>query len=1057
MKRTILGILGCLLLVSSAAALYDLSASTISNSNPGWLIADNGGSQSTITVYVMDKLSSTPVPNADVVFSLESASQDLGTISPATVKTGTDGKATAVFTTLTKSGNATIQAAISVNDGQTSSFTNTTYQRIDHNTPEKASFDKYPSELTAGSGASVNVTVKDHWNNLVDNKNVAESVHITMTGDAGAGLMDGTDYIPGKIYFTDPYGNVSIDLRLSTVAGANTLSMDPIGNIVLPPEKIITGVADSVPWYITQTRAITATGQMSPRPANGLPENNVEITYLLTDKYGNPIDGAPILCEASNKGTTLYSTLYYTYEGTVTVPFGAQDVAEIFTLKASAPGNATALCKTPENVGYCSQNIEYYHTDPVDLIFIANPQSMASLDADKTTRAVLQARVIDQKGNPVKGEMVYFSNTTPTYDGTYVVTTEPALAVNPDVAVLVGDDGYATTEFSPGAFAVYGVEGYNPVATGTIVVTATWTNPGGTITKTRDITLVWKNYPYLSTYSFADCNNAHVGDKLNLTIQLKGDGAALKPDPIDVVLVTDRSGSMMYDDSDQTDRMVEVMNAVTQFIEELSASDKIGLVSFGNQGLTQAQTYSYNRYESPSLGPGIDSSTRDDASYIAAHYPGSPKNYAEYATVDEQLTFDSAAVKEEIDYMVPYSGTPLRDALRKAVQELKSTRARSDSVKAIILLSDGDYNYYGDPLARYANYGRTDYSATDFGNLDYHWMKYSDTDGYQNMSEYASKNGIKIYSIAFSDSMSSDGKTVLETIATSTGGKYYEASSANIEEVYTAIAGDLQETAGGETEVFLDFGTVTIDNEESAALKTYMTYIPEVKLPLQDSSTYINKSNITKFGVYHQLPETFVQDDTTGWNSGTINYDVGTIKLNETWSATLRFGLTKAGTIGLFGPGDSYISFKDADSQTIQKAFIPAMVCQVNEPGVNPGYGTTALRVEDLTVTATESDKWVLAWKTTYDGDKVVTETIQYRADSSSPWQTLPGGISTINQKVTGKASSYTLSIADSSAWKAGTCYQFRVIAETEGLGSVTRSVENCISSSGGTIYIKLE
>ncbi|PKG33556.1 MAG: hypothetical protein CW742_02395, partial [Methanoregula sp.] len=180
--------IGFLLLVSSAAAL-DLSSSTIST--PEWIRA-NGADSSVITVTVMDTTNS-PVAGADVTFALDAASQTLGTISPSIpVKTDAAGIATAVFTTKTISGNAIIHASVSVNDGETPPVTLTTYQRIDHNTPDKAIFDTYPTELMVGSETRVNLTVYDYWNNRVDNRNVSEAVRITVTGGNGVGLKDGT-------------------------------------------------------------------------------------------------------------------------------------------------------------------------------------------------------------------------------------------------------------------------------------------------------------------------------------------------------------------------------------------------------------------------------------------------------------------------------------------------------------------------------------------------------------------------------------------------------------------------------------------------------------------------------------------------------------------------------------------------------------------------------------------------------------------------------------------------------------------------------------------------
>ena len=78
-----------------------------------------------------------------------------------------------------------------------------------------------------------------------------------------------------------------------------------------------------------------------------------------------------------------------------------------------------------------------------------------------------------------------------------------------------------------------------------MTVTATWTNAAGTITKSQDVTFIWKNYPYLSVTVPQDtCKDVKVGDKINVSVSIFGDGAALKPKPIDAELTMDVSGSM---------------------------------------------------------------------------------------------------------------------------------------------------------------------------------------------------------------------------------------------------------------------------------------------------------------------------------------------------------------------------------------------------------------------------------------------------------------------------------------------------------------------------------
>ena len=1044
-KRWFWVIIGLVLLISSSAAI-NLSPSTISSSNTGWLIANDGNDQSTITVYALAAGTlATPVTGATVTFSLNPASQDLGTISPvapASAITGADGKATTIFTTLKKSGTATIIATISVNDGITTPVQVSTIQLIDHDIPQGATFEN-PPELPVGSITSVIVTLVDRWGNRIDNKNTAETIRLTMADDGSAGLQEGESYVTQKTYSTDAEGNVSAGIRISTAVKSNYIQMDPIGNIVVPPGTYIQGVAGSKPYFIAQTPASPG----SSLPADGLPESAVEIYYTVNDKYNNPITGASLYCSSTDGMSVTAPTNTW---GRLRISFGPKETIGIYTLKAVPLGNSSAVCTgiNAGTVGYCSQDIEYYNTAPVDLTFTGNPQSMTSLDVDSTIRAILQARVIDIKGNPVIGENVTFSLAVPTYPGgPYNVTAPPILSTSYD---KVGASGYATTLFSPGRFAVYGAPGYNQAATGQVVATATWTNKAGTITKTREVTLVWKNYPYISTSSLGDCGNSQVGDKINITIQLKGDGAALGAKPIDVVLCTDRSGSMM---GDNPDRMVNIMGAATAFVDQLvPLHDQIGVVSFGQKGTAEAITYS-------GIGPGSDSSTSDDATYRAAHYSSSPKDYAEYATVDRELTLDKSLVKTKINSMVPYSGTPLRDALRKSIQELTSTRGRSDTVKAVVVLTDGDYNYYGDPLARGTGYSSGSYGPTAYGDLTQAYMTYTDVDGIQNMALYAKSKGIKIYTIGYG-SLSSGATTTLSTLASSSDGKSYTATSSNIADVYTAIAGDLQETAGGETEIALNFGTVMIDDNPLRDIRNYMDYVYESHSPARSSdSTYINKSNITKYGVYHQLiSET--RNDKNAWDTRTMAFDVGTIKLNETWSATFRLNLTQAGKIDLFGPNSS-ISFTDASTGATQMGFIPAMQCRIRASIVNPGFGSKTLRVDNLSFVegaSPDPNVWTLKWNTTYDGNKTVQEAILYRVTGGTQWKTVPGGLIFISTKVFEETKEHTISTSDTMLWPPGKCFDIQIVAGAEDANAaMTNQITKCKELPGGTIFIKLE
>ena len=228
----------------------------------------------------------------------------------------------------------------------------------------------------------------------------------------------------------------------------------------------------------------------------------------------------------------------------------------------------------------------------------------------------------------------------------------------------------------------------------------------------------------------------------------------------------------------------------------------------------------------------------------------------------------------------------MRSAINKSIYEIKS-HGRVGSVKAIILLSDGDYNWYGDPLAR--GTGSTN-GPTTFGDLTTSYKTFtglgSGQFSNQNMSVYATNNNIKIYSIAFANSISSGGKFTLEKLANSTGGKYYEASATDISDVYSQIAGDLKADAGVNTNMIVDFQNVNVTGVSVPGAQVY-DYVPN-----STASTRI----LWQDGV------TNVTNQSADWISDNkLDFTIGTIKVGETWEATFQLKVKQSGSIDVFG------------------------------------------------------------------------------------------------------------------------------------------------------------
>jgi Mg-chelatase subunit ChlD len=740
-----------------------------------------------------------------------------------------------------------------------------------------------------------------------------------MPGGQGRGLWDGSSYNAIKQVETDVNGNASAQFRIANIASSNLIYMDTIGNMVTAPETWIEGISADFPCYISQLypapNAIAADGA-----------HQFGLYYTVYDKYMNPVNNTGVLITASD-GTYLNTSTNSL--GTVFTSFGPKDRIGHFNITAIPIANSSAVCQETGTIGYCEQVVEFYNTDPVDLIATANPQGMPSLDVSGTAYGTIQARVVDIKGNPVIGENVRYSMGTVTYPGgPYNVTAAPSISAT---SAPVAAGGFSAITFRPGSFASYGALNYNATATGMVTVTATWTDKSG-VDFNRDVTFVWKNYPYLGiTVPAEACENVKVGDKINVTVKIVGDGAALRPKPIDVILVTDVSGSMAGT------KITDAKNAGKIFGASMSSQDRVGLESFG---------------WSASGHWGV--TARDDLA----------------------LTFNKATVNTTIDTYAASSNTPARPAIYNATRLIKYN-PRAGAVTAMVLMTDGQWNTCGDPRGISSSYERMA------------WVSPQDpVAATESVVTFAKNNGIKIYTVGLGSD--ANGAELL-AYATETGGKYYYApSSSQLAGIYKQIAGDLQETAGGNTMVSLDFGTVKINDVMGGDdIRNYMSYVTDVHIPAQPTdSTYLNKTNLTPSGVMNFLPGyPTSQDDSGAWNTRSMSFAVGEVKLNSTWSATFRLNLTQAGKVEMFGVSNpSKICFTDASTGATTCQFIPSLQCNIQQSTKNVPFGDKYIFLGNLTATNNGPDPNILTlkWNTTYDGVLTAQETVGYKLQDSN-------------------------------------------------------------------------
>jgi Mg-chelatase subunit ChlD len=999
-------LLGLLLITGTVSASVADSSSKIT---PGkdWPVANN--MDSSIITVVAKNLSFAPplIGNAQVTFAVNDG--NYGFFTSTTATTDINGIATTTFMTRTKSGTAVITATI-VSSDMYGSHTQvvTLNQNIDHDLPQSAVFDT-PAKLPVGNISILNVTVLDGHGNRVDSRGPNPVEHHTfnlyMPGAQGRGLWDGSNYVDTKQVETDADGNASIKFRMAYPAQMNQIYMDVLGNMVSPPEKWIEGTALSEPVYINH---------LHPSPddinADGIAQFN--LYFYAYDRYMNPVNDTRLHIEADDGMNIDRNTSIL---GSVFTPFGPKDTASVYNITLTS-SNTSALCLATGKIGYCSQNLSFHNTEPVDLVITANPQGgMPSLDVNPASRGTITARVVDVKGNPVIGETVTFTMQPRTYmwpGGLYNETQAPTL--NPLSTTTGGANYAATSTFTPGAFATsLTPDSWNATATGEATVAVTWTNKAGTITKTQYVTLVWKNYPYLSITVPTDaCKNAVVGDKIDIKLSLFGDGAALLPKPIDVVLTTDVSGSMAGQ------KIIDARNAAKIFAASMSTRDRVGLESFGHAA----------------AGSPWTAKAKDDISLTSITFgPG--------GTIVNPIN-------TTIDTYAADSNTPTRPAIYNATYMIKRD-PRAGAVKAIVLMTDGAWNKAGDPRGVMDKDcdGGTD-TRMSFNNPDVLSKDAS-------VVTYAKDNGIKIYTVGLG--VTACTATELQKYATETGGKYYSApSSSQLAGIYKQIAGDLQETAGGNTKVTLDYGTVNI-NGALGNILDYMSYEKKISMPsMPGDSTYVMKTNTTPAGATN-LQYQYSRDDTANWTAKQMKFDVGEMKLNETWSTSFTVNLTKAGQIDMFGPtSPSQVCFTDASTGTTTCQKFPPWSCPVQQSKMNVGFGAMNLSIENMTVDAEEGNPnlLIIGWNLTYDGDKGVQQKIQYYTAGTAPKPVIPGGLRFETAKCN-QLLQFTQ--VDTTTWAPGT-YTFTIDASSEDAKNPPQITVNWIKQAPtGQKFIKLE
>ncbi len=170
----------------------------------------------------------------------------------------------------------------------------------------------------------------------------------------------------------------------------------------------------------------------------------------------------------------------------------------------------------------------------------------------------------------------------------------------------------------------------------------------------------------------------------------------------------------------------------------------------------------------------------------------------------------------------------------------------------------------------------------------------------QNLSVYAYNNGIRVYTIGYANSFDSQAVTDMNVLSNATGGFYAPApTAAQLQTIYTQIAGNLQIAAGVNTQMTMNFQNVMLNN---------------VSVPNANAFTYV-AANPGSTDITWQNGVTNNTNQMAQWQTNkTLIFNIGTINLGQTWQAVFELNITQAGDFQLFGNQSGTITFNNGTS-----------------------------------------------------------------------------------------------------------------------------------------------
>ncbi|HUH78291.1 MAG TPA: hypothetical protein VLY83_00190, partial [Methanoregula sp.] len=366
------------------------------------------------------------------------------------------------------------------------------------------------------------------------------------------------------------------------------------------------------------------------------------------------------------------------------------------------------------------------------------------------------------------------------------------------------------------------------------------------------------------------------------------------------------------------------------------------------------------------------------------------------------------------------------------------------------------------------------YSWNDGDMAWYQFPSFTQAPSDQNLAKYANEHNIRIFPITlgtddeiqpgYSGNGSSEWQiyNTMDLIASETNGTHYAATDGDqLGDVYTAIAGQLNQVAGGSTTVDLNMSTFNFFDHVATNLTNFLDYVPIGTSGFPGNlldSTHIVKFNGSSYS-YSGFP--YTQNDQQNWTAKDMKYSVGNINLNDTWGIRFTFNVTNPGKITLFGPDSpATVTFQDSSTTSTTSAFINQITLPCQDSVVNGGFSTHHISVDNLSQVAGANQNpniWTIQWNTTYDGtDSNVDEQISYWGQDGIE-HIVPNAALLWVPKGNEVQQSFTVDATDPSLWPNNQVITIKVKAWASDTGEDHDTIQIYKTGANAPNYIKLQ